>query len=674
MINIELKKPLKLTTYDNVLNITFDLYNPDLIAIIKNRSIKSYNPNNKSWEVPLFDFKKLVQSLEDYTINYITPIEVIEKSLSIAKENYKPIVSISANNSKKNKLSDISFFSKFSYNKEIIDFLKSNKSIFDSDSKMWEFDPSFLPEFIKKFKSMNYTIKLQDSVDKALKLITTNNEIIEASKSKDWDNILNSYQFKTKPYSYQLEGIKTALSNPNLLLTDEQGLGKTLQAIYAADIKSKEEGYPYTLVVCGVNGLKYNWLSEIEAHLGEEAYILGSRLNRAGNIVEGTIAERLSSLDDLDIGTINNRFIITNIETLRNADIKEKLKSLCIFGKIGMVIIDEIHRVSNIKSAQGDALNYLKSRNKIGLTGTPVINKPFDLYAPLSWLNIEHRSEFEFKHRYGKYVERYGQGRSYEELIEYINLSELKEILSTIMLRREKKDVLDLPDVVYMQETIDLSNEQSKLYNLIKKELVAQIDEIILDPNPLAKFTRLRQACSCSAAIDSSITKNAKYTRVLELIDDFKSANKKVIVYSNFAFAVKELDSLMKANNIKSYTITGDEKHKKAIIDKFKTDGDVLIGSIKALGTGYTITEASNIIFLDLPWTYADMVQAVDRAHRIGQENKVTVISLLAKNTVDEKIYKIVKKKEDLFNDLMEGKDIKGVNRKKLTKRLLGIE
>ena len=674
MINIELKKPLKLTTYDNVLNITFDLYNPDLIAIIKNRSIKSYNPNDKSWEVPLFDFKKLVQSLEDYTINYITPIEVIEKSLSIAKENYKPIVSISANNSKKNKLSDISFFSKFSYNKEIIDFLKSNKSIFDSDSKMWEFDPSFLPEFIKKFKSMNYTIKLQDSVDKALKLITTNNEIIEASKSKDWDNILNSYQFKTKPYSYQLEGIKTALSNPNLLLTDEQGLGKTLQAIYAADIKSKEEGYPYTLVVCGVNGLKYNWLSEIEEHLGEEAYILGSRLNRAGNIVEGTIAERLSSLDDLDIGTINNRFIITNIETLRNADIKEKLKSLCIFGKIGMVIIDEIHRVSNIKSAQGDALNYLKSRNKIGLTGTPVINKPFDLYAPLSWLNIEHRSEFEFKHRYGKYVERYGQGRSYEELIEYINLSELKEILSTIMLRREKKDVLDLPDVVYMQETIDLSNEQSKLYNLIKKELVAQIDEIILDPNPLAKFTRLRQACSCSAAIDSSITKNAKYTRVLELIDDFKSANKKVIVYSNFAFAVKELDSLMKANNIKSYTITGDEKHKKAIIDKFKTDGDVLIGSIKALGTGYTITEASNIIFLDLPWTYADMVQAVDRAHRIGQENKVTVISLLAKNTVDEKIYKIVKKKEDLFNDLMEGKDIKGVNRKKLTKRLLGIE
>lgn len=674
MINIELKKPLKLTTYDNVLNITFDLYNPDLIAIIKNRSIKSYNPNDKSWEVPLFDFKKLVQSLEDYTINYITPIEVIEKSLSIAKENYKPIVSISANNSKKNKLSDISFFSKFSYNKEIIDFLKSNKSIFDSDSKMWEFDPSFLPEFIKKFKSMNYTIKLQDSVDKALKLITTNNEIIEASKSKDWDNILNSYQFKTKPYSYQLEGIKTALSNPNLLLTDEQGLGKTLQAIYAADIKSKEEGYPYTLVVCGVNGLKYNWLSEIEEHLGEEAYILGSRLNRAGNIVEGTIAERLSSLDDLDIGTINNRFIITNIETLRNADIKEKLKSLCIFGKIGMVIIDEIHRVSNIKSAQGDALNYLKSRNKIGLTGTPVINKPFDLYAPLSWLNIEHRSEFEFKHRYGKYVERYGQGRSYEELIEYINLSELKEILSTIMLRREKKDVLDLPDVVYMQETIDLSNEQSKLYNLIKKELVAQIDEIILDSNPLAKFTRLRQACSCSAAIDSSITKNAKYTRVLELIDDFKSANKKVIVYSNFAFAVKELDSLMKANNIKSYTITGDEKHKKAIIDKFKTDGDVLIGSIKALGTGYTITEASNIIFLDLPWTYADMVQAVDRAHRIGQENKVTVISLLAKNTVDEKIYKIVKKKEDLFNDLMKGKDIKGVNRKKLTKRLLGIE
>lgn len=674
MVNIELKKPVKLTTYDSVLNITFDSYNPELIAIVKNRNVKSYNPDDKSWEVPLHEFNKLIKSLSDYEINYLTDYKTIVESISTAKANYKPTVSVKAHNSIKNKLSDISLFARFTFNKEMVGFLKLNKCTFDNDTKLWEFDISFLPEFIKKFESENYIVKLQTSVHKALQLIDANNRIIEESKNKDWDKVLESYEFKTKPYTYQLQGIKAALSNNNLLLTDEQGLGKTLQAIYAADIKSKEEDYPYTLIVCGVNGLKYNWLSEIEEHLGEQAYILGSRVNRNGNIVDGTIKERLSSLDALAMGTIDNRFIITNIETLRNNDVKEKLKTLCVFGRIGMVIIDEIHRVSNIKSAQGDALNYLKSRNKIGLTGTPVINKPFDLYAPLKWLNIEHRSEFEFKHRYGRYVERYGQGRSYEELIEYINLSELKEILNTVMLRREKKEVLELPDVVYMQETIELSSEQSKLYNLIRKELVAQIDDIILDPNPLAKFTRLRQACSCSAAIDSSITKNAKYIRVLELIDDFKSANKKVIVYSNFAFAVKELDNLMKENNIKSYTVTGDEKNKKAVIDKFKDDGDVLIGSIKALGTGYTITEASNIIFLDLPWTYADMIQAVDRAHRIGQENKVTVISLLGKNTVDEKMYKIVKKKQDLFNDLMEGKDIKGVNRKKLTKKLLGLE
>lgn len=673
MVNIELQKPIKLTTFDTILKITFDSYDANLVAIIKNRNIKSYNPTDKSWEIPVFEFKKLVSSLANYEIKYITSVEKINEAIALSKENYKPTVSVKAGLSVKNTLNNFSLFANFTYNKELVEFLKSNKCTFDNNTKLWEFDYCFLNKFIKKFEDNNYKVRLMNSVNVVLEIIKKNNRVIEESKNKDWDSILNNYKFKTKPYDYQLEGIKKALSNNNLLLTDEQGLGKTLQAIYAADIKSREEDYPYTLIVCGVNGLKYNWLAEIEEHLNEEGYILGSRINRNENLVDGSVNERIEALDKLANGEIENRFIITNIETLRNQTIKEKIKELCVKNIIGMTIIDEMHRVSNLKSQQGDALNYLKSRNKIGLTGTPVINKPLDLYAPLTWLGIENRSDYEFRHRYGRYITRYGQGREYEELIEYINLGELKDILNTVMLRREKKEVLELPSVVHMQEIIELTTEQSKLYNTIKKELVAQIEDIILDPNPLAKFTRLRQACSCSAAIDSSIIKNAKYTRILELIDDLKSDNKKVIVYSNFAFAVKELDDLMKENKFKSYTITGEEKNKKAVIDKFKEDGDVLIGTIKALGTGYTITEASNIIFLDLPWTYADMIQAIDRAHRIGQENKVTVISLLGKNTVDEKMYKIVKKKEDLFNDLMEGKDIKGVNRKKLTKSLLGI-
>ena len=94
------------------------------------------------------------------------------------------------------------------------------------------------------------------------------------------------------------------------------------------------------------------------------------------------------------------------------------------------------------------------------------------------------------------------------------------------------------------------------------------------------------------------------------------------------------------------------------------------MGTIKALGTGFTITEADTVIFLDLPWTYADLQQAIDRCHRIGQKNTVTVTALSSLNTVDAKLFKIVKKKEDLFRDMMEGKDIKGVNRKKLTKSL----
>ena len=672
MIKIDLIKPVKLINYNKVVKISFD-YNASLVALIKNRNIKAFNPIDKSWEIHLNEFKQLIEDLKDYEIEYITEEVNILDAIQ-ENEAFKPFISIKALPSIKNKLSDLSLFISFNYNSNIISLLKENKSFFNPADKSWEAKFELLDELCKIAKNEDLDIKLHSSVENEKARLDKINKLEEEAKNKDWDSILNNYDFKTKPYQYQLEGIKRGLEDNNLLLTDEQGLGKTLQSLYIADIKSREENYKHTLIVCGVNGLKYNWLSEIEEHLDQEGYILGSRINRNGNLVEGTLKERLESLDKIVNNEIDNRFIITNIETLRDKNIKEKIKDLCLKDIIGMVIIDEMHRVSNINSQQGDALNYLKSRNKIGLTGTLVVNKPLDLYAPLTWLGIEKRSNYDFRHRYGKYVTRYGQGREYEELIEYINLGELKDILNTVMLRREKKEVLELPDVVHMQEIVELTTEQSKLYNTIKKELVAQIEDIILDPNPLAKFTRLRQACSCSAAIDNSITKNAKYTRILELIEDFKSDNKKVIVYSNFAFAVKELNELMKEHNFKSYTVTGEEKNKKAVIDKFKTDGDVLIGTIKALGTGYTITEASNIIFLDLPWTYADMIQAIDRAHRIGQENKVTVVSLLGKNTVDEKMYKIVKKKEDLFNDLMEGKDIKGVNRKKLTKSLLGIK
>lgn len=680
-VTIEIITPIKLTNMPKAISIVSDTYIPNLIDFIKTTKIRAYNPINKSWEVALYNSLPLLETIEK--MSSIDSVEYIPDKESIASEitsftqeiNSKSRMKLAVGNPIKNKKEELSLYVSFyPINETLKDFLKDNKSFFIPESKAWETKLDLADKILEIANEESFLIIKDKSFTEALQRLENQKRVIEESKNKDWDAVLNNYDFKTKPYSYQIEGIKRGLQDNNLLLTDEQGLGKTLQALYIADIKSKEEGYKYTLIVCGVNGLKYNWLAEVEEHLGEEAYILGSRINRNGNLTEGTIKERLEALNKIENGEINNRFIITNIETLRNQDIKEKIRELCIKDIIGMTIIDEMHRVSNIKSAQGSSLNFLKTRNKIGLTGTPVVNKPFDLYAPLTWLGIEKRSEYDFKHRYGVYVERYGQGRSYQELIEYTNLGELKDILSNVMLRREKKDVLDLPEVVYMKETIELDKEQQKLYNLIRNELVSQIDELVLDPNPLAKFTRLRQACSCPRALDGSITKNAKYKRAIELIEDIRAEGKKAIIYSNFAFAVRELDALLKDNKIKSYTITGEEKNKKAVIDKFKENGDVLVGSIQALGTGYTITEATTIIFLDLPWTYANLIQAVDRAHRIGQKNNITVISLLAKDSVDEKMYKIVKKKQDLFEDLMEGKDIKGVNRKKLTKSLLGVK
>lgn len=682
MIKIQLSfmNPIKFLDTDKTIKVIFD-YDKDIIEIIKGLEYSAYNPKDKTWEVSPKCFTELYDMLDDYDTEYVPSVDEFRKTAAeLAANAKKPILKVIAAKATTylNREYDYILKLEFEYNYTLIQFIKKCDGCYNYKDKFWEISPLALNDITNKAEKLGFEVNIEPSVEalvkKTIELINKKDKNDEEYYSRDWEGILNNYKFKTTPFSYQRDGILAALKTRNLLLGDEQGLGKTLQAIYTADIKSSVEGYKYTLIVCGVNGLKYNWISEIKEHLDADAYILGSRVNRKGALVEGTLKDRLTALEDLKEHKIDSNFIITNIETLRNTDITRKIKELCDIGIIGNIIIDEAHRIINVSSQQGSALQYLTAKNKLALTGTPVINKPFDLYATLSWLGAEKRRLYDFQRAYGVYVSRRGQGRHYEELVGYRNLGDLSNRLQGVLLRREKSDVLDLPDVVFTQDFIEMSKEQAKLYTDIKEEMISEIDNIVLSSNPLAKFTRLRQAATCPSILSEDINKNPKFTRALELIIDAIDNNKKVIVYSNFAVALERFKDVLNRENIKTYSVTGETQNKKAEIDKFKEDGNVLLGTIKALGTGFTITEADTVIFLDLPWTYADLQQAIDRCHRIGQKNTVTVTALSSLNTVDAKLFKIVKKKEDLFRDMMEGKDIKGVNRKKLTKSLLGLK
>ena len=452
------------------------------------------------------------------------------------------------------------------------------------------------------------------------------------------------FDFKTKPFPHQLESFNYAKTHNRFLLGDEQGLGKTKQAIDIA--VSKKGPVEHVLIVACVNGLKWNWLHEIETHSNEKGHIIGHRISRTGsNIIEG-VSKRIEDIKKQH----DEYFYITNIESLRDKEFAATIRTMCQSGKIGMVIIDEVHKCKNPTSQQGKALEKLDSYYRIALTGTPMMNSPVDLYNVLKWLGVEHHTYTAFKEYYCIFG-TFGTN----DIVGYKHLGELEELLNSVMLRRLKTDVLDLPDKIRSNIYIDMANDQKKIYNEALSHIRDNIDKVMLSPNPLAELVRLRQCTSYPGILTTQKISSAKFDKCIELIENAIQDNDKVIIFSNWTSVIYPLAKLLDKYN--PSVITGDIENVDEEIDIFKHDDTckVILGTIKALGTGYTLTESRTVIFLDEPWTMADKEQAEDRAHRIGTAGTVNVYTLLCKDTIDERINELVESKGMLSDRVVDG-------------------
>ena len=446
-----------------------------------------------------------------------------------------------------------------------------------------------------------------------------------------------NYMPKTKPYEHQRFLLEYSKSHNKFLLADEQGLGKTKQAIDVAC--SKQDKFKHCLIVCGVNGLKYNWLNEIKVHSDREGYILGTRGDKIGSVQD--------RLDDLNnIAERNEFFLITNVETLRNKEVQKKIKSLCEDNTIGMTIIDEIHKCKNSQSEQGKAIHCCCSYYKIALTGTPLMNECIDLYNILKWLEVENHNLTQWKNYY---CEMGGFGGY--QIVGYRHLEELQEMLDSVMVRRRKVDVLDLPPKIYINELLEMNNNQAAIYEEVREALIKDIDRIRLSHNPLAELIRLRQATASTAILSSKVNASCKIDRLLEIMEE---VNGKAVIFSNWTSVTDIVAEKLK--KYKPAVITGETKDVQAELNKFKKNKTCkcIIGTIGALGTGYTLTEADTVIFLDEPWTMADKLQAEDRCHRIGTKDSVTVITLMCKDTIDERIHEIIERKGVVSDTLVD--------------------
>lgn len=319
-------------------------------------------------------------------------------------------------------------------------------------------------------------------------------------------------------------------------------------------------------------------------------------------------------------------------------------------------------------SIQGKQILNLKKKAEnqiewIPMTGTPIVNKPTDVFLPLRLVDGHHDNS------YWSWCQQYCVYGGYGgyEIIGYKNIPHLKDLLLPNMLRRLKKDILDLPEKMIITEYVDNTPYQEKLYDKVLTEILSERDEILTSSNPLTKLMRLRQVNGSPELVDYNLqvdknylSKNAKIARVMELVNDIIENDEKVVIFSNWVESLRTLFFMLRDKYQKVCIYTGTmnpdarEKHKQAFIHN--PNYHIILGTIGALGTSHTLTSARNMIFLDTPWNEATFEQATDRIHRPGQTaESVNIYKMITRNTVDERVNSIMEKKGSTADFIVDG-------------------
>lgn len=552
---------------------------------------------------------------------------------------------------KPTSLSKLSAFVSFEYDSNLVSIIKSmGTRVYIPDKKTWEIPESAVPMLMSRLH--DYDVLLRGEM---------RHETPESHAQ-----LPSGFMFTTKPYKHQMEGVIYGLEHESFLLGDDQGLGKTKEIIDIAMCRKQTDGIKHCLIICGINGNKYNWADEVKIHSKEDSWILGTRFTKRPPIkmIEGSTKDKMEDLNNIPC----QFFWITNIETLRGGSFKEKqgkrtvirfpiaekIQELCDKGIIGMIAFDEAHKAKNPDSQQGKALLSINCKGpKIPMSGTFVLNNPLDLYLPLKWAGFETHSFYAYKQHYCTMG-----GFGGKEIVGYKNLDELRSMVSKVMLRRVKGDVLDLPPKVHTIEWVDAYPEQKSLYKDVRDQVRDNIDKIKVHPDPLSEMLRLRQVTGYPGILSSTVTKSAKMDRMEELVEEEVSVGGKAIIFSNWSEMTNVIRHKLKKYNPAYITGEVGSVQRMEEKDRFQNDPNckVMIGTIGALGTGFTLTAAQLVIFVDEPWNRGIKDQAEDRAHRIGTRGTVRVVTILTRDTVDEGVYNLVQKKGKMADLLVDGK------------------
>lgn len=469
---------------------------------------------------------------------------------------------------------------------------------------------------------------------------------IEMSRAHDADLLMPTLNGELRPFQragvvYALDSMgfkadgpsawvsESELSRGGVLIGDEQGLGKTVQAIAVLEATQS-----FPAVIVAPASLRRNWTNELTRFLP----------HRSVARIEGTKSQPLEA----DITVVSWESLHGHADSFMPK----------------AVVFDEMHRAKNPKARMTQSAITLADRTRlrngitIGLTGTPVVNKPIEVESQLRILGRldEFGGEKGFELRYVKSEE---------------HRSELNDQLrAKCFVRRLKRDVLsELPPKVHM--TLDLDGEPNLMdeYRILHQGLESEVEEILREAADAtgSNDQSVREAAGIQALQTQSgsffgklerltqIAADAKMPEIEEWIEEFLETGKKLVVFARHRKIVNAIaDKYGDGCKIQGGM---SDKQKQECIDKFQNDDSqkVIACSIKAGGVGHTLTAASDVLFIEQGWNPADQDQAADRCHRMGQRDSVTVYTSICCDTIDEGIYELIERKRSVVNEVTDG-------------------
>ena len=553
---------------------------------------------------------------------------------------------------------------------QIVSLIKKNNGYYDKETKTYQISVSNYNNLYKDLKNISNKeeyktiVELQNiflepipslpyeiaSKSKNIQIIkfksTTNHNKksstnIDLDYTKDEKKSINSLSndFLSLLYKFQKEGINFGIEKKGrILLADEMGVGKTIQAIGISLLY--KENWP-VLIICPAS-LKFVWRNEILR------WIPDINADKDIQIVKSGKDEFLC----------DEKFYIISY------DLTIKFEQKLIDKQFNFIIADEAHYLKSLDAKRTKCLLPIiqKSKRILLLTGTPILSKPLELYPLLTMLRPDIFNNFKvFGNRYCDPKQKFVNNNWFIDWSGCSNAKELNYILKNIMIRRLKKDVINQlppkkrqkieietdPKIIKKIKSLNVKNEiiYKELDNFNNNLNIENLKEIRNENNMFNKIYML--------------TAEAKVKGVKEYIHYLIENKCKFLIFGHHRIMLDSIEEEVKKLKVDYIRIDGEVKPeaRQEYVNKFQSNEDCLIAilSITACYSGITLTAASTVIFSELYMTPAIMIQAEDRAHRIGQEHEcVNIHYLYGPDTLDDILFKMLNKKQNIFSNTLD--------------------